>query len=211
MPPPYANLSKNSSIPSVNGGILWPDDVNKRIYLFGGEFYEETPWTFSLYAYDIINDQWDNYGSPRSTDVIGVSYGAGVSISSRGEAYYYGGWINEATDADWNGTGMMTSYMLRYDMDSNSWTNTTGPDDVGRAEGVMVNVPVGDGGMLVYFGGIKATDEGPWEAQPMNEIILYDILSGKSYFQNATGDVPEQRRRFCAGATWVDDQSSYNM
>ncbi|KAM5351446.1 hypothetical protein ACJ41O_004169 [Fusarium nematophilum] len=212
MPPPYANLSKNSSVPDVSGGIFWPDDVNKRIYLFGGEFYDETPWEFSLYAYDVINDQWDNFGSPRSNDIVGLSYGAGVSIPSRGEAYYYGGWMNNATDPDWgDGPGIPTSYLLRYDMDSNSWTNSTGPDDVGRAEGVMVYIPAGDGGLLVYFGGIRSMANDSWEAQPMDEIILYDILSGKSYFQNATGDVPELRRRFCAGATWVDDQSSYNI
>lgn len=96
-------------------------------------------------------------------------------------------------------------------MDTNSWSNDTGPDDIGRAEGVMVHIPAGDGGMLVYLGGIRATDDGGWEGQPMEQIILYDVLSGKSYFQNATGDVPEPRRRFCAGATWVEDQSSYNM
>ncbi|KAJ4152149.1 hypothetical protein NW765_017658 [Fusarium oxysporum] len=40
-------------------------------------------------------------------------------------------------------------------MDSNSWTNTTEPDEVGRAEGVMVYIHAGDGGMIVYFGGIR--------------------------------------------------------
>ncbi|KAF7544117.1 hypothetical protein G7046_g9852 [Stylonectria norvegica] len=213
MPPPYANISKNSSIPNVNGGILWPDEVNKRIYLFGGEFYDETPWPFALYAYDIINDYWDNYGSPRSPAVKGaLSYGAGLSISSRGEGYYYGGWMSNATDADWgSGPGIPTSYMLRYDMDTDNWTNTTGPDDQGRAEGVMVYIPAGDGGMVIYFGGIRGAANGTWEGQPMEEILIYDILSGKYYVQNATGNVPEMRRRFCAGATWVDDQSSYNI
>lgn len=212
MPPPHANLSKNSTIPNVNGGILWPDDVNKRIYLFGGEFYGETPWSFDLYAYDVLNDYWDNYGSPRSTDIMGLSYGAGLSISSRGEGYYYGGWMNAATDPNWgDAPGLPTSYMLKYDMDSNSWSNTTGPDEVGRAEGVMIYLPAGDGGLIIYFGGIRGTGDGTWEGQPMEEIMIYDILSGKSYLQNATGTVPEMRRRFCAGATWVDDQSSYNM
>lgn len=212
MPPPHANLSKNSTIPNVNGGILWPDDVNKRIYLFGGEFYGETPWSFDLYAYDVLNDYWDNYGSPRSTDIMGLSYGAGLSISSRGEGYYYGGWMNSATDPNWgDAPGIPTSYMLKYDMDSNSWSNMTGPDDVGRAEGVMIYLPAGDGGLIIYFGGIRGTGDGAWEGQPMEEIMIYDILSGKSYLQNATGSVPEMRRRFCAGATWVDDQSSYNM
>ncbi|KAF4467354.1 hypothetical protein FALBO_5772 [Fusarium albosuccineum] len=212
MPQPYANLSKNSTIPEVSGAIFWPDDVNKYIYLFGGEFYDETPWEFSLYAYDIINDQWDNLGAPRSNDIVGLSYGAGVSIPSRGEAYYYGGWMNNATNPDWgDAPGVPTSYLLRYEMDTGAWTNSTGFDDVGRAEGVMVYIPAGDGGMLVYFGGIRSTGNDSWEGQPMDEIFLYDVLSGKSYPQNATGDVPDLRRRFCAGVTWAEDQSSYNI
>lgn len=212
MPPPYANLSKNSSIPSVHGGVLWPDEVNKRIYLYGGEFYDSTPWPFALYAYDVINDFWDVVNAAGSSQTRGLSYGAGLSISSRGEAYYYGGWMNNGTDADWGSNpGHVSSFLLQYDMDLNVWTNQTGPDDIGRAEGAMVYIPAGDGGMMVYLGGIRGQDNGTWEAQPMEEIILFDVLSGKSYIQNATGRVPEHRRKFCAGATWVEDQSSYNM
>ncbi|KAH7490586.1 Uncharacterized protein HZ326_0644 [Fusarium oxysporum f. sp. albedinis] len=212
MPQPYANLSKNSTVPDVSGGIFWPDTINKKIYLFGGEFNGVTPWDFDLYAYDIINDEWDNMGVSRTDDVVGLSYGAGLSIPDRGEAYYYGGWMNNATDANWGDAPQIpTSYLLRYEMDTNNWSNDTGPDDIGRAEGVMVHIPAGDGGMLVYFGGIRAANDGGWEGQPMDQIILYDVLSGKSYFQNATGDVPESRRRFCAGATWTKDQSSYNI
>ncbi|KAF4970117.1 hypothetical protein FSARC_2786 [Fusarium sarcochroum] len=212
MPQPYANLSKNSTVPDVSGGVFWPDTINKMIYLFGGEFNGVTPWDFDLYAYDIINDEWDNMGVSRTDDIVGLSYGAGVSIPERGEAYYYGGWMNNATDSDWGDAPQVaTSYLLRYDMDTNNWSNDTGPDNTGRAEGVMVYIPAGDGGMLVYFGGIRSTDDGSWEGQPMEQIILYDVLSGKSYKQNATGDVPESRRRFCAGATWAEDQSSYNI
>ncbi|KAM0436811.1 hypothetical protein ACHAPT_002523 [Fusarium lateritium] len=212
MPQPYANLSKNSTIPEISGGIFWADDVNKYIYQFGGEFHEETPWEFSLYSYDIINNVWQNLGSPRANDIIGLSYGAGVSIPSRGEAYYYGGWMNNATVPDWgDAPDVPTSYLLRYEMDTETWTNSTGPDDTGRAEGAMVYVPVGDAGMLVYFGGIRATGNNSWEGQPMEEILLYDVLSGKSYKQNATGEVPEKRRKFGAGVTWVEDQSSYNI
>ncbi|KAH7329108.1 hypothetical protein B0I35DRAFT_473739 [Stachybotrys elegans] len=213
MPPPHANLSKNSSVPSVQGGVLWPDEVNKRIYMYGGEFRGERPWRFSLYSYDIINDFWeDSYASSQTHDIRRRSYGAGVSISSRGEGYYYGGWINNASDANWDSqTGQATSYLLRYNMDSNEWTNQTGPDEVGRAEGAMVHIPIGDGGFLVYFGGIRGQENGTWEAQPMDEILLFDVVSGKSYIQRATGRVPQARRRFCAGAAWAQDQSSYNI
>ncbi|KAI5456047.1 hypothetical protein BGZ63DRAFT_518557 [Mariannaea sp. PMI_226] len=210
MPQPYANLSKNSSIPSLNGGVLWPDTVNKRIYLFGGEFYQETPSDFKLYSYDILNDQWDSYPT-KSKVITRLSYGAGLSISSRGEGYYYGGWVNNNTEPGWTGNAVTTSNMLVYDMDSNTWSNNTGPDNVGRAEGVMLYLPAGDGGMIIYFGGIRGTGNGHWVGQPMEEIIIYDILSGKSYTQNATGNVPEMRRRFCAGVSWPDDQSSYNI
>lgn len=45
----------------------------------------------------------------------------------------------------------------------------------------------------------------------MSTIFLYDIAEGKWYRQEATGQIPENRRKFCAGATWAQDQSSYNI
>jgi hypothetical protein len=33
------------------------------------------------------------------------------------------------------------------------------------------------------------------------EIHLYDIANAKWYTQTATGDVPDMRRRFCAGVS----------
>jgi len=76
----------------------------------------------------------------------------------------------------------------------------------------MVYLPVSDGGMLVYFGGIQDPGNGSLVGQPMDEIHLYDVLSSRWYVQRASGDnVPDMRRRFCAGATWAQDQSSYNM
>jgi hypothetical protein len=58
-------LSKNDSIPSVNGGVLWGDEVNKRFYVYGGEWnqgFAQEP--YSLLSYDIIYDKWDDFGSP---------------------------------------------------------------------------------------------------------------------------------------------------
>jgi len=49
------------------------------------------------------------------------------------------------------------------------------------------------------------------EADSLQLIHIYDISSSKWYTQNATGLAPEPRRQFCAGATWADDHSSYNM
>jgi hypothetical protein len=38
-------------------------------------------------------------------------------------------------------------------------------------------------------------------------IFLYDIANSKWYTQEASGDVPEERSRFCAGAAWSNDES----
>ncbi|CAH0017206.1 unnamed protein product [Clonostachys rhizophaga] len=211
MPPPHTGLSKNASIPNVNGGVFWPDTVNKRIYLFGGEQNEGKPEDFRLYSYDVLNDHWDSFGYPKSDNIMSLSYGAGVSVPNRGQAYYYGGYMNSKTAPDWEGSQVATSSLLIYDMDKNSWSNTTGLDDFRRAEGVMVYIPAGDGGFLVYFGGIRQKQDGKWEGQPMEEILLYDVTSGRRYKQTATGTIPQIRRKFCAGVTWVEDQSSYNI
>jgi len=79
MPTQYANLSKNSSIPDVAGGILWADEVNKIFYLYGGEF-SSTPQDFQLWGYDVILNQW-NLSAPSDTPVERLSYGAGVAVN----------------------------------------------------------------------------------------------------------------------------------
>lgn len=213
MPPLYANLSKNQTIPTVSGGILWEDSVNKRLYLYGGEYYNAPPAAFNLYSYDILNDDWASFGPPTGAGTINaVSYGAGVSIPERGEAYYYGGWLSNASVPDWTGPPRGTNRLLKYEMDANTWSNLTGPDDILRAEGEMVFIPIGDAGMLVYFGGTKDLHKnGTLTPQPLDEIFLYDVSNGKWYTQKTSGRTPEDRRRFCGGATWAEDQSSYNI
>lgn len=81
MPTQYANLSKNSSIPDVAGGILWADEVNKIFYLYGGEF-SSTPQNFQLWGYDVILNQW-NQSAPSNTQVERLSYGAGVAVNEK--------------------------------------------------------------------------------------------------------------------------------
>jgi hypothetical protein len=210
MPPLFANLTSNISVPSVSGGVLWADNVNKRFYLFGGEYTDEQPKEVGKsYNYDALNRAWGVSDQP---DIQSVSYGAGLSVSDRGEGYYYGGWLSNSSVPGWSGPAAMTGGLIKYAYDTDSWTNNTGPDDVGRAEGVMVYIPASDGGMLIYFGGTKdESRNGTVGWQDMGEIFVYDVLSSKWYTQNATGDIPGARRRFCGGVMWATDQSSYNM
>lgn len=210
MPQLHANLSKKASIPNVSGGVLWADEVNKRFYLFGGDNFGASPQTSpSLYSYDVLHNEWDSFGS-LNNGVTSVSYGMGVGVSDLGQGYMLGGWQSNASVPGWSGSPFATSGMIIYDYQMGTWSNNTGPDLFGRAEGVMVYLPASRTGILVYFGGILVTN-GSVVPSPMNQIHIYDIQSSQWYTQNATGDIPGDRRRFCAGATWVADRSSYNM
>ncbi|KAE8387033.1 hypothetical protein BDV23DRAFT_186706 [Aspergillus alliaceus] len=213
MPAVYNNLTKPTDAPDVNGGILWSDAVNKMLYLYGGEFSQGTPQNFSMWTYDALYNKWKT-ANPDITqaNIQRASYGSGVTLQDRGVGYYYGGWLSNASVPAWGSRPPMAlSSLLEYDMVHNTWMNSTGPDSVGRAEGAMVYIPASEG-MLVYFGGVKAPqNNGTTVGQPMDEILLYDISDSKWYTQKATGQVPEQRRRFCAGATWAQDYSSYNI
>ncbi|CAG7565299.1 unnamed protein product [Fusarium equiseti] len=211
MPQLHANLSKNASIPSVHGGALWADDVNYRLFLFGGEFYDGIPETSSLMSYDIWYDRWDDFGPP-SAGISRVSYGASTTVKERGEGYYYGGYRSNHSVPGWTGPPRAAPDLIRYKMDTNSWTKLAGPDDIKRAEGVMTFIPASDRGMLVYFGGLQDPgDNGTMVPQPMDRIFLYDIISNKWHIQEANGTIPDYRRRFCAGAVWAKDRSSYNI
>ncbi|KAF4636647.1 hypothetical protein G7Y89_g1418 [Cudoniella acicularis] len=212
MPELYANLSKNSSIPSVSGGQLWPDDVNKKFYLYGGEYFNIPPNTPNLLAYDILNDNWDSVGMDKT--IQSVSWGAGVGISPLGQAYVLGGYVNNATEPNWSGAPYATSSLVKYDMGLNAWTNSSGPDGPtgpGTAEGVMVYIPASTGGMLVHFGGVEVNTNGT-SSRPMSKIDIYDITSNLWYKQTAYGAaIPGDRRRFCADVAWSADRSSYNI
>ncbi|KAJ4292388.1 hypothetical protein N0V90_009050 [Kalmusia sp. IMI 367209] len=208
MPYQYANLTKNSTVPSVSGGVLWADEVNKCFYQFGGE-YQSDPADFSFWTYDARLNQW-NESSPESNVALQrVAYGAGTQIEDFGMGYYFGGYMNNLTTKNWKGPSIATSGLISYDFTAGKLSNNSGPpDNIGRAEGQLVYLPASDGGMLVYFGGVEdSSQNGTFQAT----IHIYDISSNKWYTQRASGQVPGARRQFCAGATWADDQSSYNM
>lgn len=80
--------------------------------------------------------------------------GAGVAVQDKAKGYYYGGWLTDSSVPGYRSRTALSN-MLVYDMLKNSFRNQTGPDDIPRAEGVMIYLPAGDSGLLVYFGGIQ--------------------------------------------------------
>lgn len=52
-------LDKNGTVPSVVGGVLWADEVNKIIYQYGGDYGDGKPEAFRLWFYDIAYKTWN--------------------------------------------------------------------------------------------------------------------------------------------------------
>lgn len=140
-PLPYANLSKPSYVPSVAGGILWPDTVNKILYLYGGEYNwtADPPSRPALWYYDVRQDQWDS--RPIDSGISPTSYGASVVDDHNAVAYAYGGWMSNTTMLDASGYPAAQSGLIIYDMVKNSWKNVSFYDETPRAEGTMFYIP----------------------------------------------------------------------
>jgi hypothetical protein len=96
--------------------------------------------------------------------------GAGATAQDKGRGYYYGGWLSSRSVPGYQSSTPLKN-MLVYDMVTNSFRNQTGPDDTPRAEGVMLYLPVGDGGILVYFGGIQF----PYGNETAAAVSLYSV------------------------------------
>jgi hypothetical protein len=152
---------QTSEVPSVSGGVLWPDVTNKLFYLYGGEYDDVAsvqPFT-SLWFFDVIYNTWNRTSPSPSQNGIGwPAFGSGV-VAESGTAYYYGGYLSNKTTPKWSGDPLMLSSLISFDMDTQIWSNHT-YDDTPRAAGTMHYIPASASGMLVYFGGAETDSTG---------------------------------------------------
>ncbi|KAJ8109048.1 hypothetical protein OPT61_g7738 [Boeremia exigua] len=211
-PTQYKDLTKSLEVPTVSGGVLWPDEVNKFFYLFGGVYNDGKVPDFNiLWSYDTIYNNWTKITPDGSqSEISWPSFGAS-DITDEGVAYYYGGYLGNSSTAGWSGDRIMLNSLIQYDMTKNTWVNWTYNDKTPRAEGSLHYIPASARGMLVYFGGVEQASPGNTSYASMSDIHVFDIASGRWYKQEAGGEVPQERRAFCSGVAWADDHSSYNF
>ncbi|KAI5805208.1 hypothetical protein EDC01DRAFT_361808 [Geopyxis carbonaria] len=209
------NLTKPAEAPSVMGGALWADEVNEKLYLFGGEYPDGLPKNTNdpqaVWSYDPWDNEWSKVKA--SGDFQRPSFGSHVSVDQLGQGFYLGGWLGPNNVPGWKGPKRALSGLIVYDFVHQTATNFSGPPGPPRVEGELFYVPVGDNGLLVSFGGMYAVDgrEDQVIPAPLNEIDVYDITQSMWSRVNATGTVPGQRRRFCGGLTSAEDGSSHNV
>ncbi|KAI5779913.1 hypothetical protein DFH27DRAFT_489065 [Peziza echinospora] len=205
-------LSKPPAVPSLYGGQLWADEVNERLFAFGGDFADDmTPDDNpAVWAYDPWNNTWASIPIEPSANVTRRSFGASTTIQDEGKAYYLGGWYGDRNIAGFQGSRQAAGDLLIFDMVQRVWRKDSGPQGAPRVEGVLVYVPAGDTGLLVSFGGLYVNGNGTTPA-PMEDIDVYDASTGDWFRVKAAGTVPEPRRRFCAGESSAGDGSSHNI
>jgi hypothetical protein len=184
MPAQHANLSKPGNIPSVSGGYIWSDNTNKCFYQIGGEYPDAVPPAeFSVWTYDVLLNQWNTTETTGERALQRVAFGAGTEVESRGLGFYFGGWLSSRTTLEYDGPPIATSGLVRFDMSTGELKNISGPDDIGRAEGDLFFLPVSDGGMLIYFGGIEDSyHNGSYDAADMSvnygdQLVFYQLIN----------------------------------
>ncbi|KAH6616877.1 hypothetical protein C7974DRAFT_53559 [Boeremia exigua] len=211
VPAQHSNLTKSLEVPSVHGGVLWPDTVNKHFYLFGGIFNEGKVEAFhNLWSFDTVYNNWTEITPDGSQlDILWPSLGAS-DVTDEGVAYYYGGYAGNDSVAGWAGDTIMLNGLVQYDMNKNTWDNRS-YDSTPRAEGNMHYIPASQRGMLVYFGGLEQKTAGNTSYASMSDIHVFDIANSRWFTQTADGEMPQARRGFCSGVAWAEDYSSYNF
>lgn len=187
--------------------------MNQIFYLYGGQYSGSPPVSFDLWAFDTIAQTWNRTLADGSqSDINRASFGAGVTVEDRAWSYYFGGWLSNDSVPGWTTAPLALNSMLKYDMIANTWTNNSYKAMRPSAEGVMLYVPVSDAGMLVYFGGLELAPNGTnYTMAPLDEIHIFDIGTETWLLQKASGEIPPDRRRFCADVIAAKDRSSYNM
>ncbi|KZM21117.1 hypothetical protein ST47_g7743 [Ascochyta rabiei] len=167
-------------VPSVSGGILWPDSANKLFYLFGGEYNtaNDVQSFTTLWLYDIIYNTW-NRSSASDGSLINIkwpAFGAGT-VTDTGTAYYYGGYLTKLSMLEWTDDRFMLNSLTCFNMNTRRWQNST-YDQTPRAEGLLNFIPTSDAGMLAYFGGLETNNGANMSAYAA---LVPNYLGGKAW------------------------------
>lgn len=180
------NLGQGAEVPTVHNGVLWPDEVNKLFYLFGGAYADgKVPSVNDLWSYDTIYNNWTKITPDGSQMSIKWPNSGASDVTDEGDAYYYGGYLSNISTAGWTGDTIMLSSLVKYDTKTNKWDNRT-YDNTPRAEGNLHYIPASKRGMLIYFGGLEQTRAGninyvckPQTTHNLGLLIYTGINEGK--------------------------------
>ncbi|OXV06242.1 hypothetical protein Egran_05990 [Elaphomyces granulatus] len=190
----------DSAVPELKAQALWSDKANTTLYEYGGLIHTNNTVDDGVWAYDIGQKLWQL----QQTIIRPVRLFAGVSVNVRTmqSAFWVGGYQSSETTTEITGPGnKYVEGMIQFNTTTGNFTQLDAPFTPVQ-NGALVHIPVGDSGVLVYFGG-----ETPVSADAVQNTLripnswdyvqIYDIANKKWYNQVTTGKVAS-RTQFCA-------------
>ena len=213
--------------PNFNFIRFWTDIAANTVYAYGGEFSLLNPWVGnntvppeSFWSFTPSSDGgiWQslNQSSPVFNNITRPGQGSVASGDIGG--FNLGGYAgaNESQKTLITGTIPIPGLQF-YNFTSQEWSNNSATAYASHGTSVWsgtVYVPMW-GGLLVAFGGQTSPNISAfWDGAAylsMSTISLFNPSTGSWYRQEATGDAPSQRDRFCVVGINSGDNATYGM
>ena len=203
---PRTSGSSNDIVPYYVDGALLANDA--QFFLYGGltqasdSFPDPDADFVSEYQAHAYEGKESGFKPGFVSDALpdGVTryavYGAGVSAPSENRAWYFSGVYNEAHGPSYSGgfgddaaLPVVSRDFISVEFDeesqnSETWKNATLPGSVGKRGGAQgVFVPVGEGGILVFVGGVTHGEFANGTAESSNPAAL---VSPSSFLLSAS-------------------------
>lgn len=235
----FSTSSKNNSVqiqeinkgscPNFNYIRFWVDLAANTVYAFGGEFSYLNPWvgstTVPLESLWSITPSSDG-GTWQSLDQSSSVFGS-ITRPTQGSAasgdiggFNLGGYTSNHGSQKSDIRGLIPIPGLQfYNFTSQEWFNNSAttytPDGTAEWSGTTYVPTWGNAGLLVAFGGQTSPNISQFvdgtAYLPMSNISLFDPSTQLWYHQEATGDVPTQRDRFCVVGVNSGDKTTYGI
>ncbi|KAF6236380.1 hypothetical protein HO173_005471 [Letharia columbiana] len=217
------------SCPNFNYIRFWTNVAANTVYAYGGEFSYLNPWVGSttvplesLWSFTPSSDGGTWQALDQSSSVFSsITRPTQGSVAS-GDigGFNLGGYAGNRGSQKTNIDSFIPIPGLQfYNFTSQEWSNNSAtaysPDGTAEFSGTAYVPTWGTAGLLVAFGGqispnISQFVDGA-AYLPMSNISLFDPSTQVWYYQEATGDVPSQRDRFCVVGVNGGDNSTYEI
>lgn len=146
--------------------------MNKVLWGDNSTYFDPKP--SELYKLDTRALTWTKLPQPGGDIVAGARNGGAEFVPGADKGYFVGGMASNYTDSkfsNWTHGEILTlDTLLTYDMQNNTWQNTTMPFDPFFSS-TLIYAPVGEKGILVSLGGSK-TPKGKfnWTSDDMESV-----------------------------------------
>ena len=225
------NINKGAC-PNFNLIRFWTDVATNTAYAYGGELSRRSPWLGSttvplesLWSFTPSSDggTWQSLDQSSSVFDSLIRPTLGSVASGDVGGFNLGGCANRFSSQKTSHLEVDSCIPVPglqfYNFTSQEWFNNSATgytlDGTSEFSGTAYVPTWGTAGLLVAFGGQTSPNISEYvdgaAYLSMSNISIFDLSNQLWYHQEATGDVPTQRDRFCVVGISGGDNSTYGM